>query len=345
MTKAPVPLRPAPALSAGENLIRAAFSTFAARCRSTDPSEEVAKRWPGDDAALALVTRATVAPGMTGTSGWASHLVQAAVGEFLADLAPVSAASRLMAMGPKPASIPPGSVAPLIFPHRPAGPAARGWVAEGDPIPATSASLANLIIVPGNVAAIMVASRELMRRSNAELVFRRMLTEDAGLSLDAVYFGSDAATDSSSAGLLYNVTGTPTTGDCRDDLARLAAIVGAGGSGRVAFVTGPGRAAAMTLRTDINATILPSLAVADDTVIAVDPMAILHAHGPEPDIEASGEAALHMSDTPLPIVDGATADPVTSLFQADRVALRMILDIGFVKRRAGAVAYTSSIYW
>lgn len=345
MTKPPVPLRPAAAQSAGENLIRAAFATFAATCRNTFAGDEVEKRYPGDDAALMLVTRATVAPANTTTSGWASQLVQMAVGSFLADLGAMSAASRLMAMGMKPATIPLG--APSIafqYPHRPAGPVARGWVAEGDPIPAAAANLEALTIVPGKIGAIMVASRELVRRSNAEMVFRQMLTEDAAISLDAVYFGSAAGSSTTSAGLLYNVSATPTTGDFRNDLQQLAEIVGAGGSGRVAFVTGPGRAAAVSVRNDINATILPSLAVADDTIIAVDPLAILHAYGPEPDIMASAEAALHMSDVPLPIVSTTPADPITSLYQADRVALRMLLDVGFVKRRATAVAYTSGIY-
>lgn len=343
--KNPIPLRPAPAASAGENLIRAAFATFAARCGGTFVGDEVEKRYPGDEAALAIVTRAAVPVGTTTTSGWASQLVQTAVGSFLVDLAGVSAASRLMTLGIKPATIPPG--APSLgfhFPHRPAGPVARGWVSEGDPIPAASANLELLDIVPGKLGVIMVGSRELLRRSNAELVFRRILTEDAAMSLDSVYFGTAAATATSSAGLLYNVTATPTTGAFRDDLQQLAEIVGAGGSGQVAFVTGPGRAAAISVRTDINALVLASIAVADDTVIAVDPLAILHAYGPEPDISAAGEASLHMSDTPLPIVSTTPADPVTSLYQSGRVALRMLLDVGFVKRRSTAVAYTSGIY-
>lgn len=343
--KQPVPLRPAPPQSGGESLIRAAWATFAAAARRTFAGDEVAARYGDDEGALALVTRATVAPGATGTSGWASHIVRTSTAAFMADLAGVSAVSALIAMGNRPVTIPGGAAEiPLYFPQRPAGPTARAWVAENDPIPVSAATLEALTLVVGKLGVIVVGSRELTRQASGERMFRTILTEDAAASLDAAYLGDDAATATSSAGLLYNVTPRATTGNLLDDLQDLAMAVNAGGSGKVAFITSPGRAAALALRADITATVLPSVVVPDDRLIAIDPMAVIHGFGVEPDLQASGEATVHMSDTPLPIVSGATADPVSSMFQADRIAFRMLLDLGFVKRRENAVAFMDDLY-
>jgi hypothetical protein len=345
MTKPPVPLRPAPPQSGGESLVRAAWATFAASCKGSNAGDEVTTRFRDDEGALVLATRATVAPGSTQTSGWASHIVRTSTAAFLSDLGGASAVSSLIAMGNRPVSIPGGSSEiPLYFPQRSTGPAARGWVSENAPIPASAANLEAKTLIVGKLAVIVVGNRELVRQANGERMFRTILTEDAGLSLDAAYLGDDAATADSSAGLLDGVASLATTGELLTDLQVLAMAVGANGSGKVAFITSPGRAAALSLRADISATILPSIAVADDRIVAVDPMGLVHGFGVEPDIQASSEATVHMSDTPLPIRDGTTADPVTSLYQQDRVALRMILDCGFVKRRTNSVAFMDSLY-
>lgn len=338
MTQPPIPLRPAPPQSGGESLIRAAYAVFAAAARRTFAGDECAARYRDDEGALALVTRATVAPAATGTSGWASHIVRTSTAAFMGDLAGVSAASSLIALGNRPVSIPAGfSEIPLYFPQRSAGPTARSWVAENDPIPVSAANLEAKTLIVGKVGIIVVGSRELVRQASGERMFRTILTEDAAASLDSAYFGDDAATADSSAGLLYGVSARATTGNLLDDLQDLAMTVSAGGSGKVAFITSPGRAAALSVRGDVTATVLPSVVVPDDRMIAVDPMAVIHGFGVEPDLQASGEATIHMSDTPLPIVDGTPADPVSSMYQADRIAFRMLLDCGFVKRRANSV--------
>lgn len=345
MTKPPVPLRPSPPQSGAESLTRAAWATFAASCRGSNAGDEVTARYRDDEGAFALATRATVAPGSTQTSGWASHIVRTSTAAFLADLGGASAVSILISMGNRPLVIPAGAAEiPVSFPQRSTGPVARGWVSENAPIPASAANLEAKTLVVGKLAVIAVQSRELVRYANGERVFRQILTEDAGLSLDAAYLGDDAATADSSAGLLYGVSALATTGALLDDLQTLAMAVGVNGSGKVVFITSPGRAAALSLRSDIAATVLPSLAVEDDRIVAVDPMGLIHGFGVEPELDASSEAVLHMSDTPLPIKDGATADPVTSLFQQDRVAFRMLLDCGFVKRRANSVAFMDDLY-
>ena len=343
--KAPIPLRPSAPHSSVDSLYRAAWAVFAGRARGVDPAEELVARYRDDEGAAALVQRATVTPGTTGSGGWGGHVVRVATGEFLADLAGRSAVGGLIQMADKPAVIPAGAPeVRLYFPQRSTGPVARPWVAEDAPIPAASANLETLTLTVGKLGCIFVGSREIVKRANGEATFRQILKEDAAKSLDTVYLSDDAATDDSSAGLLYGVSGRATTGNLLDDLQDLAMAVSAGGSGKVAFITSPGRAAALGLRADITATILPSLAVSDDRIVAVDPRGIVHGFGVEPDLSASTEGVVHMSDTPLPIRDGTTADPVTSLFQIDAIGFRMLLDVAFVKRRANSVAYMDGLY-
>ena len=66
-----------------------------------------------------------------------------------------------------------------------------------------------------------------------------------------------------------------------------------------------------------------------------------------PWIDASGEAAIHMSTVPLPLVAGATADPIRSAFQTASVVLRLILDATWALRAPGsaAVATVTGSQW
>jgi hypothetical protein len=137
-----------------------------------------------------------------------------------------------------------------------------------------------------------------------------------------------------------------------DDLAKLAEAVGAGGSGSVTFIMAPGRAAAARVRmlsTPATGTILSSLAVPSDRVIACDPQALVHGHSGEPEIVASEEATLHMSDAPtdigLPGSPATVAAPVQSMFQTSQVSTRLLQNIAFAKRRTGCVAYTDGCTW
>jgi len=201
-------------------------------------------------------------------------------------------------------------------------------------------------------------AKELARYSGAEAVFEALLREEAALSLDAAYFGTDdGSTAGHHAGLLASVTpiaataGGGTTAMIAD-LTKLAAAVTVGGSGQVVFVTGPGRAATTAMRSmevTVSA-ILPSLAVPETRVIALDPASIVHGFDGSPEILASEEPVIHMSDTPLQIATGAQgsgvlATPTQSMFQTSQIAFRMLLDIAFAKRRTDCVAYMDNAVW
>ena len=97
-----------------------------------------------------------------------------------------------------------------------------------------------------------------------------------------------------------------------------------------------------------NIPIVDSATVSTKTLILVDAADFVVVGGEAPRMEMSDQATLHMEDTaPLDLVDGAgtTAAPQRSLFQTDSLALRMIMPLNWVQRRAGTVAWTQSVTW
>lgn len=353
MTKQPnaIPLRPdytRAAAAAPNHVARAAFAAAKAAFLRQVPAELCAKLYPDDDVSLRVLTRAAITPGTTTTSGWASQLVQNAIGNFLGNLTATSAAAALMGRGVAlnvEAGVP-REAASVNIPVRSNAPIGPHWVTELNPIPVRSDTLTSVPLGPSRkLGSIVVLSRELMKRSDAANIFNTILREDASKSLDAAAFSSEDGLGDAHAGLLNGVSAmTPIPGtSILNNLRSLAAAVSAGGSGQVAFIGGPAFAAAVGIDASINATVLPSPAVPETRLIAVDPMSVIWGAGSDPEIDASEEAVVHMSDDPDAIVAGGTADPVRSMFQTATIATRMLLPVSFAKRRAGAVAYMDDL--
>jgi hypothetical protein len=85
-------------------------------------------------------------------------------------------------------------------------------------------------------------------------------------------------------------------------------------------------------------------------VLLVDAADFFSATGDAPSFVASDQATLHMEDTtPLAIGTAGTpntvAAPVRSLFQTDSIGIRMTMDLNWALRRAGVVAFVSSVTW
>ena len=102
------------------------------------------------------------------------------------------------------------------------------------------------------------------------------------------------------------------------------------------FVTNPAQAAQLVMVDPyFNGLIFPSAAVPPNRLIAIDPPGIVHAFG-DVEIVSSSHAPVHMADNPTTIDAGT---PSISTFQTAMVSLRLLIDVAFVKRRPGAVAY------
>lgn len=342
MTNAPIPVRPARQTPSASVIERACFAALVARSANERPVVAAARLWP-DDKLPAMALGAKSAQSLGTLTGWGSDLVTESVAAFFASLGQMSAIAQIIERG---VSIPMGQADKITIPYRSAEPGVAPWVGEGEPTRVLSYGFSSADLGPTRKAAtITVVSGELVRRSGAEPIFRRMLREDAGRTLDAAYLSTDAATSAGAAGLLYGVTARTSFGDPREDMADLAKAVSS--SGEVVFITSAARAAnAKVLQPELAPLILASPALADDRVVALDPAALLHGFGGEPEITTSIEALVHMSDDGDPIrASGVTADPVRSLFQTDAVAVRMVITMAFAKTSSRAVAYMDGVAW
>ncbi|KRA42056.1 hypothetical protein ASD80_10035 [Devosia sp. Root635] len=310
--------------------------------------EPMLKAIRGGDDALALLTRATVAPGNTATSGWAAQLAHTAFGDYLGSLAG-SAASQIMALG---MTVPFIAANQYIAPTRNTAPATLPWVGESAPIPVRAFDFQGLLLKPKKMGAISVISRELAKRAGGQSAVRQMLHEDAELALDSAYF-SDAAEDNvTHAGLLNGVTPIDgyAGGDLsafQEDVGAILAVIGPRNSGRIVYVTGHYAAERISLKfPDFKGAVIGSPAVADATLIGIDAGSLVHSFG-DFDVDASTDAVVHMNDDPLEIVadNGAVADPTRSVFQTDCVALRILGDVAFGARKPNAVAVVEGVTW
>lgn len=336
----------APTAGTRAHLIRAGFAHFlrAARVHPDFDAEQIAaNRWAGDGSTAAIL-KAAVAPMF---SGDAAAISQTAVADFLGHL-PASAASRLMAEA---INLPLGQNASVTIPFDATDPTAPApWVGEGAPIPVAQGITELVTIGPARrLAMILVASRSLAKQAAAERVFGHLLRARAAAAFDAALFSTDAAAADRPAGLLNGVTALDAgpLGSLTEALAALAGALGtAGGSGRVVIAANPSIAALIQLQHPALVwPVLPTQALAAGHVIAIDPSGLVFGTGADVDIEASLDATIHMSDTPLELVSGigpTTADPIRDIYQTDSIALRMTMDLAFAAR-PGAVQYAAGV--
>lgn len=322
-----------------DHLVRAAFVLAKAKCTNEDPASLAKRLYPGDERTATIVTRADQTIGTT--TGWGADLVQTTV-RFLEVINKQSAAAALLRDG---LHLSVDAFNTVLIPRRTTAPITLSWVAEGDPIPAKQDVLSAVELGPSRKVACLVAmSLSLMKRSDAVDIFAELLRADVAKSLDAGVFSAEDGTGVAHKGLLNGVVATTGSGSLAGDLLLLAKAVG-GGSGDVVYIAGPALAAEARLDATINAVVLPSLGVPATRLIAVDPQSIAWGTGAVPEIRTSTEALLHMSTVPLEIVDASAviADPVRSAWQTAASVTRLILEISFVARRAGAVAFIDGI--
>jgi hypothetical protein len=332
-------------------------SLFAlARASAKGGAREHAKLIYSDDRVVAQIVERGAAPIATTTgNGWAAEISQNLVGEFLGTLAPLSAAAQIIAAG---LQVRLGAAASMKLPARSDAPSSTVfWVGEAAPIPVRSYGINDdCELAPRKFGFIIGASREVAKRAGGEAVLRTLIREDAAANLDAAYFSAAAGDEVTHAGMLSGVASIAgfAGGDrvaMQTDLIALSEAVAAGGSGQVVFVVSPKRAARIrVVAPGLNRelTFLPSLALADDMVIAVDPLSWAHGFGDDFDLDVAGAATIHMEDAaPAEIVAAGptAAAPVRSFWQTDGFALRLLCDVAFAPRRSNAAAWIEGATW
>jgi hypothetical protein len=290
------------------SLSRALAAVVVGRLQKQSPEKMVKTAWPNDHAA-ALITRATVLP--LSTTGAGADITPTLAGSVLIGLAPQSAAARLFALqvlkldfaGVNQFSIPSPSSAPVPL-----------FVGEGNPMPVGQGNFAPVIVGPVRkmlVGSVVTGELEFAQAETASAIIGRVMSEQAGKSLDAVVFDTNAADSVRPAGLLNGVTPiTPTAGGglnaLAQDIGNIAQAVATAGCDpdSLVFVCAAKQAATLRVLASASFTypILSTPALNAGTVIGIAPAAIATGFDGLPEIELAKGATVHFeSTTPQPV--------------------------------------------
>lgn len=351
-----------------ELLFRASYVIAKAHVSNRSLNEIILAEFGGDKE-LEAVTLAASNPALTTVQGWAAELVETQVGEFMDLLAPESIWARLVGL-----RVTFDRNGGLRLPGRAARGLGGAFVGEGAPIPVKAAALTSVLLSPFKMAVITTMTRELAQRSApaAEPLFRQMLIEDTAVAIDAAFLDATAASATRPAGLQVLGTGSASAGATvpfiMTDLKGMAGGMMTAGAGRrpVWVMDDLRKLGLMTALSTTEDTrpfadevrggnllgypIVNSISAPDDVVFLVDQAELAQGYGDSPVIDMSNQATLHMEDTsPQPIgtvgTPNVVAAPTRSLFQTDSLGLRLVWDISWAVRRAGAVQFRTGVAW
>jgi hypothetical protein len=352
-----IPFRPAPdELARIER--RALHRAITAMCfgvaQRQDPESILNAHWP-DDGTATLMLRSVSTP--TSMADYPAYTPTT----MLPNLAPSSAAIKLFNAC---MVLDLSGVSSIRVPHTVTTPVPV-FIPEGNAAPVVQFSLVGTTVGPVKKLLLMAAaSRELQNATpgTASAVIGNVLNAAIAKSLDAIAFGTAAATSAQPAGLLNGVTPiTATASTSIGGLAAMADDVGAMASAMqgagidptgMIIVAAAKQATAMKLLAGpkFDYQVLSTLALPDKTIAGFAPGAIAAAFDGVPTIETSIEAALHFEDTtPLPISSVGTpstiAAPVKSLFQHDIFAIKVRAKATWAVIAPGGVQYIQSVTW
>jgi hypothetical protein len=331
-------------------LSRAAIASARHAFDPRTPAVEIARRSFDNDRGVELVLRAASAPAMTSAAGWAGTFALVE-NVFLSSLVGPSAAAGLFARGLK---IQFDGHAAVSLPTISTGQA--GFVGENKSIPVVQFQTASGVsLSPCKLALISLITREMIDGSNAEAIISATLKESASYGLDAVLFSASAATPDQPAGILNGVaadtpsTNTDTWAAMIADLSLIGGKVARVAGSDVVFICAPEQALAIALRSpDFAYPVLASKALTEGTVISVAANAIVSGFDPVPTIEASIDPEIIPDTAPpgLIVPGGGTFTNTTwSMFQSDRVALRMRMRAAWALRSPNAIAHMTATTW
>jgi HK97 family phage prohead protease/HK97 family phage major capsid protein len=358
-------------------LVRGGTVAYVSKMWGKDPHETRVKIYGDDDPTkfmTELVLRAASAPAMTAVTGWAAELVQQIWTALMPTLMPKGIMTRLGGMG---LALSFGRAGKINIPTRSRTPSIAGsFVGEGQAIPVRQGAFTTQALVPKKMAVITTWTREMDEHSipAIEGILREAIQVDTTVAIDSVLIDANPATVIRPAGLLNGVAAiTATAGGglaaLIGDLKLLVQAITATTFGNVrvpAWLMNPSDVLSVGLTSAANTGIFPfkeevargtllnipiidSATVPVKTVILVDAADFVVAGGEAPRFEISDQATLHMEDTaPLDLVSGSpgtVASPQRSLFQTDSLALRMVLPLNWLQRRAGTVAWVQNVTW
>jgi HK97 family phage prohead protease len=343
----------------GQNFTRIVIAKALARMLDESPAYIAQKRWGESNPTLVALIKAGVAGGGTGSGEWGAELAQADTkytGDFIEFLYSKTIFDKLP-LRPIPAR---------VHVKGRDGASTGYWVGESKAIPATTADFSDVELNPLKVAALAVISNELIEDSSpeAEGLVRDGLVEASAQRIDTTFLSSVAASAGvSPAGILNGLTGIDTAGNdaagLRADVKALyRPFITAKNASGLVYVMNPATAKALSLLVNaLGQTEFPGLGVDGGVLLGdkvytgdnVDPSEIILLKPSDiyrigdtgVQISMSREAMIEQDTAPTGATDtpaAATAN-MTSMFQSESTAFKVVRRINFAKRRTSAVAY------
>jgi HK97 family phage major capsid protein len=331
-------------------------------------------------AQLEAITKATVQPADTTTTGWAAELVQTMYADFLENLTPMSFFQRLAARGIQlnfgrsrtislPAAGTPGGLA-------------GSFVKEGALIPVKKMAFSAVTMAAYKMAVISDFTREIAEASTPaiEPLIRDNIVRDTAAAIDAAAISNAAAvTGVSPAGLLNGVTATAsagtTTANIITDIKALVnpLLAGNNNMGNVVLLMNEAHLLGLSLATTAAGNFMFPSVAANGTLLGYPlitsnniPVGTVVAIAADNLASAMGAMNFRVSDTATlvqaddtavkpdigdhddltgHITDGTNAAVVKSLYQQDLIAVRMIMDLSWALRRPASVQALSGVAW
>ena len=347
----PIPLRPDAGALVERNvnaLARVAIAKALARLDPRcDARNHLRTRWP-EDSTGPLILRAASEPATLASN---PALGRTLIADLIATIGPTGAGARLLQAG---LQLVFGSASAIYVPGLEATADKVAFVREGAPVPVHGLAVTGALLEPRKLAVIVALSAEMIESSNAESLVTDALTRATSLAIDAALFDALPADDVRPVGLRYGIAASTASASTDpdaamiEDLSALAATVSVIG-GPIMFVTAPGRAAAVSLRTqrELPFPVLGSPAVAADDVIAIATQGIASATDAVPEISSSRMATVHMDTVPLPIADNADtlAAPTRSLWQTNAVGIKFRFNASWALRDPRGLAWLTATGW
>ena len=311
------------------SFVRACAAKVLTIRRKASPLAFAQTVWAEDEIAQTML-RAISSP----TDRIAFPGIQAA--RVLPMLSPNAASSKLLALG---MIIDLTGLSSIKLPYvggtgRPSQPI---FVPEGSPSPVVNLLTSAATLGPACKIVLNAAVSDEVQTASAETA-EKIVSDALAIAVqqgvDAALFSNAAATSSNPAGLLNGVTATPSSGEAgatgvADDLGLIADAIGANGVGTddLCFVTTPSLAikAKVLVGPQFQNQIFSSSMLAAGTVIGIAPLGLATGYTGNVEIETSKGGTLHLSDTPLPLVDdsGTVATPQMNSFQQDLTFLKI----------------------
>jgi hypothetical protein len=309
------------------------------------------RNWPGDRDTLSFIEKGAVVPTSSTTTG----LPNTSVANLIRLIGPIAAASQIFKRCVQ-LGFDRGTT--VLLPSITQSASGVAYIAEGAPFPIKQLSLSGASLTPKKLGMGVVLTRELLIGSNAEALLKAVMAENLSLGIESLLFDAVAASTTRPAGLRNSVSATvATAGGGIDamitDLAALAAAIApvAQAQENICFVASPGEAIKISLRAPFfRYPVYSSAALAAGVVMSIATNCLAVAADDAPRFEVSDSTAVHMEDTSpaqLGVVGtpNVIAAPTRSLFQTDTRSIRVIMDLNFVLRTSGAVAWTENVTW